>query len=437
MQLELDQIQGTVLRDRPMPYVGAYLLYQIDDADQARRMLRRLIPYVTTAADWQGPDAGAWLNIVFTHPGLRALGLPRDILDGFPREFREPMRTRKEFLGDLGDSDPGNWDLPGRGRFDVGLLLMAPDQAAFDAKLAIGHGAQADLDGITRVDRLDIRTPENLREHFGFVDGISRPFIEGQGGEPKPGQAVTKAGEFLLGYVNELGHVATGPGPQALWRNGTYLSIRKLHQNVAMFRRFLKDHAQDADGEELLAAKMVGRWRSGCPLALSPDKDTPRDPARLNDFAYRDDDPDGRKTPPGSHIRRVNPRDALTDTIVDARLHRLLRRGAAYGPMLPEGVLDDDGVPRGAVLAFVNADPGRQFEFVQSQWINDGNFISAGTDQDPIAGSHVTDSDFAYPARPVRRRLRGLPAFVVTRGGEHVFLPGISGLRHLAGATAG
>ncbi|WP_306215766.1 Dyp-type peroxidase [Actinoplanes sp. RD1] len=436
MELELDQIQGTVLRDRPLPYVGTYLLYEINDAVQARTMLDRLIPHVTTASGWQKPDSGAWLNVVFTHDGLRRIGLPRDILDGFPREFREPMRERKELLGDVGDSDPAYWDLPPHGSFDVGLLLMAPDQASFDAKLAIGERTAADLDGVTRVSRLDIRTPENFREHFGFVDGISRPFIEGQGGEPAPGQGdPVKAGEFLLGYVDELGELATGPGPEALWRNGTYLSIRKLHQKVALFRRFLKDRSQDSYGEELLAAKMVGRWRSGCPLALSPDKDAPglaADRARLNDFAYHDDDPQGHKTPLGSHIRRVNPRDALQDTITDVRLHKLLRRGAAYGPMLPEGVLDDDGVDRGAVLAFVNANPGRQFEFVQSQWVNDGNFISAGTDQDPVAGNHLADSDFAYPAKPVRRRLRGLPAFVVTRGGEHVFLPGLSGLRHLA-----
>ncbi|MCG7210856.1 Dyp-type peroxidase [Streptomyces arenae] len=430
--LDLDRIQGTILRERPLPYFGSYLLYEVGDAAEGRAMLRRLLPHVTTAAGWEHPDGDAWLNVVLTHPGLARIGLPQEILDGFPRELREPMRTRKAFLGDIGESDPAHWDLPEHGSFDIGVLLMAPDETAFAEKLAIGHGAQEDLPSVRRVSRLDIRTPDNLREHFGYADGISRPYIEGQGGTPRRGQSLAKPGEFVLGYVNELGRTATGPGPEALWRNGTYLSIRKLHQKVAEFRRFLTARSEDEYGAELLAAKMAGRWRSGCPLALSPEKDVTVEPERLNDFAYYDDDPRGLRTPIASHIRRVNPRDALKDTIVDVRLHQLLRRGAAYGPMLPEGVLEDDGVDRGVVLAFANADPARQFEFVQSQWVNDGDFISAGADQDPLAGNHVTEADFSYAAKPVRRRLRGLPAFVVTKGGEHVFLPGVNGLRYLA-----
>lgn len=146
-----------------------------------------------------------------------------------------------------------------------------------------------------------------------------------------------------------------------------------------MTAQILHDSADSDEGRELLAAQMMGRWRSGCPLALSPSHDDPdlvKDPMRNNDFLYLQDDPDGRRTPQGSHIRRVNPRDSLDGTVVDMKLHRLLRRGAAYGDVLPEGQLEDDGVDRGLVLAIINASPGRQFEFVQSQWINDGDFIS-------------------------------------------------------------
>ena len=101
--------------------------------------------------------------------------------------------------------------------------------------------------------------------------------------------------------------------------------------------------------------------------------------------------------------------------------------------MLPEDILEDDGVARGAVIAFVNTNPERQFEFVQSQWVNDGDFISAGDEKDPIAGNHAEAGQFTFPAKPARRRLEGLPSFVVTKGGEHVLLPGIGGLRWLAG----
>lgn len=435
--LELDDIQGTLLRNRPMPYHGAYLVFRIDEAAAARTLIRRLIPHVTSAADWEHPAENAWINIVFTHEGLRRLGVDESILAGFPVEFRQGMAARKQFLGDVGDSDPARWDLPHAGTdFHVGLLIMAGSVEARDAKVKIGLETINGLHGVTLISQLDVGVPPTMREHFGYVDGISRPFIEGQGGTPLPGQGdPVKAGEFVLGYENELGEMASGPGPEALWRNGTYIAIRKLKQRVAAFRRFLRESAQTHDGQELVAAKMMGRWRSGCPLALSPDVDQPEivsDPQRNNDFAYLQDDPNGRKTPVGSHIRRVNPRDALQASIVDARLHRLLRRGSAYGTVLPEDAVEDDGAERGIVLVLINANPGRQFEFVQSQWVNDGDFVSEGSRSDPIVGRRDLADDYVYPARPVRRRLTGLPDFTSTRGGEHVFLPGLGGLRWLA-----
>lgn len=435
--LELTDIQGTVLRNRPMPYFGAYLLFRIDDAAGARALLRGLLPHITSAANWDEPAEQAWINVVFTCEGLRQLGLDDSIIDGFPIEFQQGMAARKAYLGDVGDSDPEHWDMPhGANGFHIGLFVMAGSVADRDAKLATGHNALTESFGLTLICRLDVGVPPTLREHFGFVDGISRPFIEGEGGAPLPGQGdPVKAGEFVLGYENELGAIATGPGPEALWRNGTYIAIRKIKQHVAAFRGFLRDSADTPDGEEFVAAKMMGRWRSGCPLALAPEKDDPSivpDKMRNNAFGYYDDDLDGRKTPVGCHIRRVNPRDALKDSLTEARLHRVLRRGSAYGPLLPEGATGDDGQDRGIVLAIINANPGRQFEFVQSQWVNDGDFVSQGSRTDPIVGRRDRADDYLYPAKPVRRRLTGLPDFTVTRGGEHVFLPSLTGLRWLA-----
>jgi Dyp-type peroxidase family len=435
--LELSDIQGTVLRNRPMPYHGAYLVFQIDDAVAARVLLRRLIPHVTSAANWDAPAEEAWINVVFSCEGLRRLGVAEEILAGFPIEFRQGMAARSAFLGDVGQSDPSHWNLPHSGTgFHIGLFVMAGSPQARDAKVAVGHQALAGQAGLTLVHRLDVGVPPTLREHFGFHDGVSRPFIEGEGGSPLPGQGEpSKAGEFILGYVDETGQVARAGGPEALWRNGTFVAIRKIRQYVAAFRQFLRDSAEGPGGEELVAAKMMGRWRSGCPLSVAPDQDDPSlvaDKMRNNAFGYYDDDLDGRKTPVGCHIRRVNPRDGLKDTIVDARLHKLLRRGSAYGPLLAEGALADDGVERGIVLAMINAHPGRQFEFVQSQWVNDGDFVGQGSRTDPIAGRRDRADDYAYPARPLRRHLKGLPDFTATRGGEHVFLPGLRGLAWIA-----
>jgi Dyp-type peroxidase family len=275
--------------------------------------------------------------------------------------------------------------------------------------------------------------PDN-KEAFGFKDGISQPEVEGSG---IPGsdqhELPIKAGEFVLGYANESGIVAPMPSPRVLGQNGSYVAFRKVHQRVAAFRQYLRSNASSPEEEELLAAKMMGRWRSGAPLAVCPlhdDAQVAADTSRNNDFLYATDDPTGYKTPPGSHIRRANPRNSSVAGVV--RLHRMIRRGTSYGPPLPEGVLDDDGADRGLMFTFVGASLSRQFEFVQSQWINDGTFLGMNEVKDPIAGANAGDGVFDVPRRPIRRRLNGLPAFVVTRGGEYCFMPGLNALRWLS-----
>jgi len=109
----------------------------------------------------------------------------------------------------------------------------------------------------------------------------------------------------------------------------------------------------------------------------------------------------------------------------------MIRRGTAYGPLLPEGVLEDDGADRGLMFAFVGAHLGRQFEFVQSQWINDSVFIGSGDDKDPVMGSDPQGVNFTLPRKPLRKRFQGIPQFVVTRGGEYCFMPGLRALRWL------
>ncbi len=436
IMLNLHDIQGTVLRSRPMPYFGSYLMFKIKAAKDAGTLIKRLVPHVTSAADWNSPAENAWINVVFSYSGLRKL-IGSDLLEGFPKEFRQGMAARSAYLGDVGVNAPEHWDLPHGGNgFDIGLLVMAGSLELKEAKLALGREALEGIPGIELIGRLDVGVPPTLREHFGYADGISHPFIEGQGGNPLPGQDVLKPGEFILGYENELGTIASLDAPNVLWRNGTFIAIRKIWQDVAAFRRFLHEAGGGTkEGAELLAAKMMGRWRSGAPLALAPDRDDPNlasQSALNNAFTYYDADPEGKKTPVGSHIRRVNPRDALKDSLTNIRLHRVLRRGFAFGPALPEEAIADDGADRGIMLAIINASPGRQFEFVQAQWVNDGDFIAHGARTDPIVGRRDTADDFQFPAKPVRKRVQGIPAFTATRGGEHVFLPGISGLRWIA-----
>src|SRR5262249_31510984 len=209
----------------------------------------------------------------------------------------------------------------------VALILFARERAAFESACTIALAAQADLPGVSVVYRLDIELLPSGLTHFGYHDGIGEPLIEGSGTAGYPGQGpAIKAGEFILGYPDETGKLPPMPQPAVLSRNGTYLSFRKLHSRVAAFRQFLPANAASADAQQLLAAKLVGRWPSGAPLMLCPEHDDPElgnDPQRNNNFRYYDTDRQGLVCPVGAHIRRVSPRDSLKDSIVDVNIHRI------------------------------------------------------------------------------------------------------------------
>jgi Dyp-type peroxidase family len=431
--LELDDIQSGVLRPRPTPYAATYIVLRVDDRNAGRELMRRLSAVVTSAANPTSPLPDTWVSVALSYQGLKALGVPQDSLDSFAWEFRQGMAARAKALGDTGESSPENWEQPlGTPDVHVVIVVVAPDAQRLEAALDRPRKAYKELPGISAIWRQDCHVLPTETEPFGFRDGINHPAIEGSGiPGTNPKEQPLKAGELVLGYRDEMGGIQM-TRPEIMGRNGTYVVFRKLRQRVAAFRQYLKANSTSPEDEELLAAKMVGRWRSGAPLALCPFHDDPElgaDRLRNNDFLYGDD-PTGFKTPGGSHIRRTNPRDASVAGVV--KLHRMIRRGTAYGPPLPEGVLEDDGVDRGLMFAFVGAHLGRQFEFVQSQWINDGVFFGAGDVKDPIAGANDEGGSFTVPQRPVRRRLQGLSRFVVTRGGEYCFMPGLRALRWLA-----
>jgi Dyp-type peroxidase family len=435
--MDLHDIQRGVLSPRPSPYAATYIVLRVDDREHGRELMRRAGAVVTSAADTVSPLGEAWVSVAVTRHGLRALGVPQESLDTFAWEFRQGMAARATQLGDTGDSGPQHWEPPlGTPDVHVVLVALAPDAPRLDAAIDRARPAYERLPGLTAIWRQDCSALPTETEPFGYRDGISHPAVEGSGiPGSNPLEEPLKAGEFVLGYPDELGGIQS-PQPEVLGRNGSYVVFRKLHQRVAAFRRYLQDTSTGPDDEELLAAKIMGRWRSGAPLALSPLHDDPHlgaDRARNNAFLFQHDDPAGFATPGGCHIRRANPRDAAVAGA--PRLHRMIRRGTAYGPPLPDGVLDDDGADRGLMFAFVGAHLGRQFEFVQSQWMNDGVFFGGGDARDPIVGSNDGPGDYTIPHRPVRRRLQAMPRFVVTRGGEYCFMPSLSALRWLGNLT--
>ncbi|MFI2206817.1 hypothetical protein ACH47Z_40115 [Streptomyces sp. NPDC020192] len=266
--LELDDIQATLLRVRPEPCFGTHAILEITEPAAGRQLLRRLAPRVTSAAGWDEPRP-PWQALALSYEGLVALGVPQESPASFPANFRAGTAAYETELGKV----PGV------------RLLSHRDFAA---------------DGF------------NV---FGYRDGFSRPVVEGSGAEPLPGDGrLNRAGEFVLGYPSETGHPLPAPTPDVLGRNGTYVVFRTYHSHVAAFNKWLHDTARTEAEPELLAAKLVGRRRSGAPLALAPERDNPaigEDPNRINDFDYAAD-PRGLRTPLGSHIRRLNPRDTMT-----------------------------------------------------------------------------------------------------------------------------
>jgi Dyp-type peroxidase family len=439
--LDLHEIQATILRPRPAPYFGAHIGLRIDDARAGREFLRRLTPHVDSAAGWQ-TTRDAWLSVGISHAGLAALRVPQASLQSFPEAFREGMAMRAAQLRDVGVNDPKNWEAGFRGgQIHIALSIFSRSEKDKQRILAKAREQYERSSGVMFLFKDDFGAQPNDLNSLGYRDGIDQPPVEGSGIEPRPGQGKPiKAGEFILGYPSEIGVPLPMPQPDPLGRNGTFVGLRKYQTRVGAFNRFLRDNGNTEAERELLAAKLVGRWRSGAPLTLSPDVDDPAlgaDPKRNNNFDYAND-PHGRQVPFGAHIRRMNPRDTKLTRLTDNNIHRLIRRGTTYGPPYNPNALSesDDEMPHGAYFLFISARAMTTIEFLQQEWINDGNFIGIGNERDPIIGMQEEDASFTIPREPVRRRVHNIHTFNVLRGGEYFFMPSISALKWFADLTS-
>lgn len=413
-------LQGNILCGYGRDYGhGLFLFLRVEDPQRARAWLADRVPQVTTALPWSEAPAHT-LNVAFTHAGLATLGVPSAALDRLSGAFRDGMAARSAELGDTGTSHPDNWE-PALCGLHAVVTLTARDASVRDARRRELEG-ESTAAGLAVADAVDTDVLPGEREHFGFRDGISQPAIRDPRAGPWRRTAVdpeVAPGEFLLGYQDEGG--TTPPFPPELGFNGSYMVVRKLEQDVEGFEAFLAEEA-GANGErrEWLAAKMLGRWRDGTPLVLSPDgpdSERANDLGWLNDFSYAHD-PDGLACPIGAHIRRAHPRDALDRDWRFSVRHRIIRRGMPYCGDPPE---------RGLMFVCYQASLERGFEFVQSQWCCGGNAFGLGSDPDPIIGPEGKMTIQGRPPQfvPMRR-------FVTARGGEYFFAPGIAALRYIA-----
>ncbi len=476
-KIDVHDVQGLVLRGYGALKGACYLTLRIGAGRVAgaRAWLSEIAPEVSSAA---GPLTDRHLNVAFTYPALESLGLPRSTLTGFRSAFVEGVAGggespshRSLVLGDVDASAPERWRWGNAERpIEIALLLFTrtePDIAAFTAF----HRERLAKHGLDVVDEFRAHELPGRKEHFGFRDGISQPALRnanppgecpGVLEEDRPENTV-EPGEFLFGYRNQYGAVASGPGVPAeldpggllpprpsspavheFARNGTFLVWRQLEEQVQEFWRAVRDNADDdREARRKLAAKFFGRWPSGAPLALAPETDDPSLEDR-NDFSYMQSDPHGYHTPHGAHIRRGNPRDWNLSSKPEGSLaiangHRIIRRGRPYGPpvaasMEPEDILgaDPDSPERGVHFLCFMADIERQFELIQGTWLNDAKFGGLYDERDPMLGAQPkAGGSFTLQAAPMRRRLNDLSRFVTVRGAAYLFMPGLDAVRFL------
>jgi len=477
--LDLDDIQGIILRSYKMPIVRHFLL-TVGVPSAARKMLGRLIsgnetdaPQITSAEEWQvalapGPRDNInelphskpdyCLNIGITWPGLIAL----EIKDRVPtlsfksfEAFTAGAAARAELIGDVGASAPENWV----GGFGTGadhvvltLYALSPEAMTSYSDRLSALFAEGDafreiwrIDGMALTEMVDGKPTFTSKLHFGYTDGISRTTIRGGPvAYPPDHQQPCEPWLFVLQDGAESYFV---PEPRELGLNGSFAVFKMIVTDVVGFEENLQKNKDKID-PELLAAKMCGRWRNGVPLALSPETDSPAggiSPDQLNNFGYVNadgsGDPKGLRCPVGAHIRRVNPRDEPVQGQGEPggsnNSHRMIRRGMPYGPVY-DPTRPYDGIERGLLGYFINASIENQFEFVLRRWVNDSEFAGAvrlnPKSKDPIAGTQdPAESIFVIPQEtgaPIE--IKGFSSFLRTKAAAYCFLPSITALKFMS-----
>lgn len=463
-----------------------YWLLRIADAQKAREWLgevlaARLVKSIADLGagrpDAPGPHADI-AQIAFSFGGLARLGLHEEDDHPFPSAFRTGMASseRERALGDLSHEDWtwGDVDLPDhedKARPDTHIDVMLAhyrDNAEVPASSLL-HPDRLRASGFVVAERVSScpsyteRSPEGDWqgfEPFGFRDGLSQPVLKGlrlsRAEKRAQDQAKeffedrwVKLGEFVLGYHNEYDEVsytpdATGwPGGSGVsarfGRNGSYLVVRHIHQDVRAFRDFEAAHPP-VNGEPSVTEKMMGRRKNGESLVRCPFA-----PKEIDAFRYREADLDGFQCPRGAHVRRANPRDTLgwdvESGITSSKLHRLLRRGRVFANS-PAACHGDGAAPcgdaahrescgQGLFFMALNADIERQFEFVQQRWFDDQRFGDLANERDPLLGAG-DNRCFSIPAMPVGKRVTGLAAWTRVSGGGYFFVPGLRALHFLS-----
>jgi Dyp-type peroxidase family len=469
--IDLDQIQGDVLIGL-QKFAEQFLFFQIKDVPGFKALLRKKIaPRVTTTRTVQErefhlrdyknqgkatPLPNIGVNLALTASGIgKLIPATNNGQTLGDTSFAAGAKAQAKSLGDPVDAagNPSTW---------VPEFL----NAAIDGVFLIAGGTDADVNaeatkllgilGATVAasfqENGDVRPGlEKGHEHFGWLDGVSQPGISGLI-TPFPGQRLLDPGLFAFGY----GPTTNPPLP---WmKNGSFMVFRRLKQLVPEFDQYQLTQAATLGMDPvLLGARLVGRWKSGAPIDLTPAQDDTTmgpDPQRNNNFDFSDDQGD-RKCPFGAHIRKTNPRAdfGLADNAgVDPQTksvdpHRIMRAGIPFGPevSVAEAANGKTTTDRGLMFVCYQTSIPNQFEFVQIKWANNPGFIfgkkhpdgsPVAVGFDPIIGQNATPPRARtmdepvpnYPTGNVRSSLNEPNDFIVPTAAGYFFVPSIEAL---------
>jgi Dyp-type peroxidase family len=429
----------------PAPKRGAYVLLEFGSKprSEVQQLLRKKELAITWANEWQDERT----NVGFTYSGLKKL-LDPEVLASAGRRFedlRSTMAARSEALGD-GTGASRGWEFSdgersqGGGSIDAIVMFFGSTVTSDAHKRAESFQKDAETAGL-RAKLLRGTALADDREHFGFVDGISQPLLEGM--KATSGRVVgngvvvgagrwrpLRAGEIVLGHEDEQGGFDGSP----FLHDGSFFVLRKLYQDVDGFHGWLDRQATRLDRtKDQLASLLMGRSFDGDPL-ISTSGSSSR-----NAFQYAQD-PDGAVCPMGAHIRRTNPRDVSGRLADRSERHRMLRRSlmfaeseqgeyepitASRGAELRTGKSDPSMLRYGMLFGCFCADIGRQFEVVQGGWINGGESAPRRLfTRDPVVGNNPSGTG------------EDVGSFTTVRGGAYFFVPGRDAYGLMVGETA-
>jgi len=176
--------------------------------------------------------------------------------------------------------------------------------------------------------------------------------------------------------------------------DGSFATFRWLFQQVPEFNTFLTKNplAKDGtgkvltpeEGSALLGSRMVGRWKSGAPIDVTPFQDDPAlgaDPTRNNNFAFAGEITSQLRCPFAGHVRKTNPRDDLEVPPppiqpISVQSRRIMRRGIQFGPEFTPAEKASGKTMHGRGLLFncYQTSITNGFQFLQHSWADNQNF---------------------------------------------------------------